>query len=379
VITIVGSKGKGTAATYASAYLASAGLRIVTVTSPALRDVRDRIRCDGRAISADELSRLAEPLAAARSRLPRYRPGGGYLSPSGLFIIAGVHYARQRQADAIVLEAGMGGASDEVSLFPPIAVGMTRIFDEHIGVIGDTTADIARDKAAVVTAATVSLISAAQDGPVAAAITETAQTRSSGGLLAEFIQPGDSEVPVSLLPPAFGRVNAEVGCLTASRALGAIGRSEPDGAPLSAVLSSVVLPGRYSFHRVPGTSVEIFADAAINRPGVAAALVQAYQRWDAIDQVLVCFPDHKDVDGAIAELAGLPATSVHLTGKPRLTFTHQVPDAWNVTDIDHVDREFLVAHGPRIAAIGTGYFIARMLNLAEADTERLFTPLSRQS
>lgn len=373
LLTIVGSKGKGTAAAYASACLAAAGLTVVTVTSPALRNVRDRIRCDGHAISYDELDELARELSEAHRRLPRYQPGHGYLSPSGLFIIAGALYARREHADLAVLEAGMGGASDEVSLFSPTVVGITRIFGEHIGVLGDTPADIARDKAAVTTSATKAVISLPQDAMVTDAIEETVRSRSSGRVAPEFPAPGSSGVPIRSLPPAFGRANAELGCLAAFRTIHILDHQEPPTAELLKVLSSVTLPGRCSFHPVPGTSAEIFADAAISRTGLAAALTQATLHWDTINRVLVCLPDHKDVAGAIAELADLPVTAVRLTDKPRLKFTHQVPATWEVADMDKVDREFLVAHGPRIAALGTGYFIARMLELVDANTETLFS------
>src|SRR5690606_14579410 len=47
VLTVVGSKGKGTAAVYASAYLCAAGQRVVTLTSPSLGPTTARIRVGG--------------------------------------------------------------------------------------------------------------------------------------------------------------------------------------------------------------------------------------------------------------------------------------------------------------------------------------------
>jgi len=389
VLTVVGSKGKGTAATYASAYLASAGLRTVTVTSPGLRGIRDRIRCQGRAVSDAEMTGLAGRLSDARARLPGYQPSAGYLSPSGLFIIAGMLHAQAVRADAVVLEAGMGGVSDEVSLFNPAVVGITKIFAEHLGVLGDTPADIARDKAGVVTAQTRAAVSLPQEGPVAAALSETVVTRSGSRISVEFAGTGASGIPARLLPASFGRANAELGCVAAQRLLDATGAGPPAGGLLSATLSSVVLPGRWSWHTVPQTPaphipaaqtsaaqtpVQLFADSAISRAGVCAALLEAYRRWDEIDRVLMCMPDHKDVAGAITELGDLPVTYVRLTDKPRLTFTHAIPPGWEAVDIGKVDHAFLAARGPRIVALGTVYFIARMLALADVDTERLFTP-----
>jgi folylpolyglutamate synthase/dihydropteroate synthase len=82
-LTVVGSKGKGTTATYASAWSVAAGRRVVTVTSPGLRGDTDRIRLDGVAISEEDLAalarRLREAAASASSatplrRSPRRRP-----------------------------------------------------------------------------------------------------------------------------------------------------------------------------------------------------------------------------------------------------------------------------------------------------------------
>lgn len=120
VLTVVGSKGKGTAASYASAYLAAAGHRVVTVTSPSLRHTTERIRVDGAAVDEATLARLGDRLAAAIRELPP--PRDCYLSPSGLFTLAGLLLARELPAGYLVLEAGRGGRSDEVSLVEPAVV-----------------------------------------------------------------------------------------------------------------------------------------------------------------------------------------------------------------------------------------------------------------
>ncbi|HEU5159223.1 MAG TPA: hypothetical protein VFU43_19660 [Streptosporangiaceae bacterium] len=373
VLTVVGSKGKGTAATYASAYLAATGARVVTVTSPRLREVRDRVRVDGRAIGEKDLARLAERLDEARAvSLPPYRPGMGYLSPSGLFIIGGVLHALDVEADVIVLEAGMGGISDEVSLFAPTVVAITSVFGEHLGVLGDTPAEIASDKAGVVTSGTRAVISMPQDAPIRDAINDRVAAATGGRVRVETVEPGTSGIPARLLPQGLSHHNAELGCVAAQSLLDVTGRPAPGGERLKEVLASVVLPGRASWHDVPGTSSRLFADAAINRAGVAAALTEVSRHWNTIDRVLVSMPDHKDVTGTVLELDDLPVTFVRLDDRPRLRFTHALPPSWEIVDIAAVDRAFLAARGRRLVALGTGYFIARVLDLVDADTERLF-------
>jgi dihydrofolate synthase / folylpolyglutamate synthase len=369
VLTVVGSKGKGTAATYASAALAAAGCRVVTVTSPALREERERIRVDGAAIPGADLAGLGVCVGAAAGSLPERGSGEGYLSPSGLFTVAGVLHARDVGADVIVLEAGMGGLSDEVSLFSPDVVAITEVFAEHIGVLGDSPAEIAADKAGVVTAATSAVVSLPQSPEVTEAIAATVAARTGGRVEPEVI--GPSGLPAELLPAAHGRRNAEAGLAAARRLLEAAGRAPASSERLRQVLSSVRLPGRLSWHRLPGSI--ILVDSAIDRSGAAVALAEAYGRAGGVDHVVVGLPDHKDVPGIITALADLPVTYVRMPGHAHLRFTVPIPRHWTVIDDTELTRDRLAALGNRIVALGTVYFTGRLLNLVNADTERLFT------
>ncbi|GAA1828141.1 hypothetical protein [Actinomadura chokoriensis] len=354
VLTVVGSKGKGTTATYASAFLAAAGRRVCTVTSPGLRTNRDRIRIGGRAVSETELASLADALDEAIGTLPP--PSDGYLSPSGLFLVAGLLHARRVGADVLVLEAGMGGRSDEVALFPPDVAAITPVFLEHAGVLGDTEAEIAREKLGVAGPGTV-VLSAPQSPPV---------TEVLGGV--EVVGPGGSGLPDRLLPAGLGRAGAELGVAAARRVPGT---AEPPAGTLREVMSSVVLPGRSSRHDVPGSATRLLVDSAIDRTGVAAALAAARDAWGTVDHAVVCLPDHKDVDGAVAELGALPVTFVRLP-LPHLRFTRPLPPGWDVVDADAITPESLATLGHRVVVLGTVYFTGRVLDAVGADTERLF-------
>jgi len=355
VLTVVGSKGKGTAATYASAWLAAAGCRVVTVTSPGLRSDTERIRLGGAAVSASELAELGARIRTASESLPPERDG--YLSPSGLFTVAGLLHARDVGAGVIVLEAGMGGASDEVSLFPPSVVAITEVFAEHLGVLGDSPEEIAADKAGVVAPATYAVVSLPQTPGVAAAIATTVATAVTA--VTEVV----TGLPGVPLPAGLNRPNAALGCVAAQRLLDRTGRSPGDR--LDAILSSVRLPGRTSWHAIPGG--ELLVDSAISRAGAAAALAAAYERWDRVDHVLVCLPDHKDVAGISAELGGLPVTSVRMPDRESLRFTR-------TGDVDAADLTlaWIAALGRRVLVLGTGYFTGRILDLIDAPTDRLF-------
>ncbi len=438
VLSVVGSKGKGTTAICASAFLAAAGCRVVTVTSPGYRSAEERIRVDGQAISPAGLLELADRLRAALGAgAPGADRGGtdhggadrggterggtghagtghagtghagtghagtghagtghagtghagtghgaagrgatdGYLAPTGLFTLAGMLHARDVAADVTVLEAGMGGISDEISLFTPTIAALTPIFAEHVGVLGDTPAEIAREKAGIVAPSTRAVLTLPQADDVAREIAETVRRRSAGRVRVEVVDPGSTGITPALLPAGLSARNAVLGCAAAARLLEVLGRPRPARAELAAVLGSLRLPGRLSRHQLPGSATELIVDSAINRAGITAALAVASRWWPGIDHVLLCLPDHKDVPGAIGELAGLPVTFVRLPDE-RLRFTHPLPAGWTVIDAADLTRDLVAGLGHRVLALGTVYFTGRVLDLVDADTERLFVCLS---
>ncbi|MFC5182998.1 folylpolyglutamate synthase/dihydrofolate synthase family protein [Actinomadura harenae] len=359
VLAVVGSKGKGTAATYASATLVAAGLRVVSVMSPGHRSNRDRIRVDGRAVSPDEFAELASRLSEAMDGLPE--ASEGYLSPSGLFTLASLVHARDVGADVVVLEAGMGGGSDEISLFPATVVAVTPIFAEHVGVLGDTIGEIATEKAAVIVPETRAVVSAPQSP-------EVRDVLDAAGDIHMAVD-GPQATWATALPQGLSRANARTGVLAALRLAEVLGRP-PAGARVREMLGTVVLPGRLSLHERDG--VEVLIDSAINRDGVAAALRAARARWGGeVDHVLLCLPDHKDLDGAIAELDGLPVTFVRLP-QAHLRFSRPLPSSWDVLDAAELSMDALADRGPRLLTLGTVYFAGLVLNVLDADVDRLF-------
>jgi dihydrofolate synthase / folylpolyglutamate synthase len=390
VLSVVGSKGKGTAALYASAFLAAAGQRVVTVTGPGYRTATERIRVDGLAVSAASLTSLAARLRTARdaaadrsagddrgagderAAVPDRGAGDGYLAPTGLFTLAGVLHAGDVAADVIVLEAGMGGVSDEISLFTPAVVALTPIFAEHVGKLGGTPAEIARNKAGIVAPATRAVLTIPQTADVALEIMATVKERSHGNVRVEVIDPGSTAIPARLWPAGLSAHNAELGCAAAQRLLNVTGQPQPAARRLAAVLGSVRLPGRLSRHELPRSATELIVDSAISQAGIAAALAAAAGWWTGIDHVLLCLPDHKDVPGAVRELAGLPVTFVRLPDE-RLRFAYPLPADWTVIDAGQMTHEFVAGLGRRVIALGTVYFTGRVLDLVKADTERLFT------
>src|SRR5690606_37382717 len=171
-----------------------------------------------------------------------------------------------------------------------------------------------------------------------------------------------------LRPAGLSASSAVLGHAAAERMLRALGRDPSAGDPArtAAVLGSVRLPGRLSHHRI-GTA-RLIVDSAIDRTGVRTALAHAREHWPRIDHVLLCLPDHKDVPGAIAELAGLPVTAADLP-LAHLRFARELPPHWHRVHSTDLTPASVAALGDHVLALGTVYFAARLLALADAGTE----------
>ncbi|ADH68797.1 hypothetical protein [Nocardiopsis dassonvillei] len=410
VLGVVGSKGKGSTATTAAAALASAGLRTVLVTGPSFRSYRERVRVDGTSVSDAELDVLGARIDAARRELPTVEEFGGHLAPSGLFLMAGLLRAIEVGADVCVLEAGMGGHRDELRLVGPEVVALGKVFAEHVGILGDTVAQIAREKARVAGERTRALVRLPQTAEVAAAADAALAEATGGRVRAEVVDPDRPgvEPPPGLRPPGLSAASGVLGTAAAARMLDHLGRPPLDRERLHAVLGTVRLPGRLSRHTVPGEAAEasgrvggapgraggvsggadgdpvgggstpdaeadaeVVVDSAIDRNGVAAALAHVRGLWGGVDHVLLCLPDHKDVSGAVEVLGDLPVTAVRLP-EAHLRFEHALPGHWGRMDAADLSPAALRALGERVLALGTVYFTGRVLEAVDAPTDRLF-------
>jgi dihydrofolate synthase/folylpolyglutamate synthase len=366
VISVVGSKGKGTAATFASAALAAGGLRVGTLTSPGLRSNRERIRVDGAAIARADYEDLVTRVTSNLRRVSGSLPDDGYLSPSGLFTLSALRHFADRGCDAVVLEAGMGGASDEVSLVAPAVVVVTAVLAEHLGVLGDSVAAIATEKAGVVTGATREVVSAPQRDPAAAAaIREAARAHGCGYHTEAGAADPEAAHGRSSPPPGLGALNARLGLTAANLLLAARGRPAPDPGVLAEVLSSVRLPGRLSHHR-RGDQMWI-VDCATNPVAIATALSHTAATVGPPSSVLSFIPRHRDAAPLIEALSGQPVVAV--PGGPPAG----VPGAGAVMHLEAIDLDAL---GPHVLALGPVYFVGELLATLGIDCERSFSPPS---
>ena len=148
-VHIAGTKGKGSTAAMLASILKQSGYRTGLYTSPHLLSIRERIQVDGQQISEDEFARLAgriEPEVEAVNTSGDL----GELTTYEILTALAFMYFQERGVACQVLETGLGGRLDATNVVQPEVCVITSISYDHMDVLGDTLAEIAREKAGII-------------------------------------------------------------------------------------------------------------------------------------------------------------------------------------------------------------------------------------
>ncbi len=143
-VLVAGTNGKGSTSAFLAAMAQAAGYRAGLYTSPHLEVVEERLQIDGQMIETGRLGRLLADLIALAER----ETG----SPPTYFeavTLAAFQWFAESQVDLAVVEVGLGGRLDATNLSDPILSLITPIGFDHQEYLGDTLAQIAREKAGI--------------------------------------------------------------------------------------------------------------------------------------------------------------------------------------------------------------------------------------
>jgi len=153
-VLIAGTNGKGSTAATLASILTTAGYRTALYTSPHLSRVNERIQIDGDPISDDDFARLYFQVDSTAERL--VTSGELPHHPSffeTLTALAFLYFAGQkdsvRPVDIAILEVGLGGRLDATNIVDPLFSIITDISLDHQDYLGDTIAEITREKAGI--------------------------------------------------------------------------------------------------------------------------------------------------------------------------------------------------------------------------------------
>jgi dihydrofolate synthase/folylpolyglutamate synthase len=149
-VQIAGTNGKGSTAAFLDSICRAAGIHTGLFTSPHLISITERIKIDGRQISEDQFAELtskvkqtAEKLVAG-SALPALPTFFEHVTAIALLAF------REAKVELAILETGLGGRLDSTTAAAAALVAITPIAFDHQEYLGNTLAQIAAEKAAII-------------------------------------------------------------------------------------------------------------------------------------------------------------------------------------------------------------------------------------
>jgi len=149
-VLIAGTNGKGSTAATLASILQAAGYRTGLYTSPHLVRINERVRVNGAAIADDDFARLHDRTDRASQEL--VNKGELPWHPSFFEMITAIAFQHLAEVpvDIAVLEVGMGGRLDATNVVGPLVSVIADIALDHQQYLGNTIAEIAREKAGII-------------------------------------------------------------------------------------------------------------------------------------------------------------------------------------------------------------------------------------
>ena len=294
IIHVTGTNGKTSTARMIESVLRAHGLSTGRYTSPHLSKVTERISIDGHPVSDETFVRIWDEIRPYLQIVDAELEADGQprLTYFECVTILGFAIFADQPVNVAVIEVGLGGITDATNVGDGQVSVITPISLDHTDLLGDTTEDIAYEKAGIIKPGGY-LVSAAQPLDAAQVLLEKAKElgvpfRFEGvefGVESRTVAVGGQMVTIQgiagrypdLLVPLHGAHQAQ-NAAVAVAALEAFfgGEKELSFDVLQEGFAEVTSPGRLEVVR---TAPTIVVDAAHNPDGVkvsAAALQEAF-------------------------------------------------------------------------------------------------------
>ncbi|HEX7201827.1 MAG TPA: folylpolyglutamate synthase/dihydrofolate synthase family protein [Arthrobacter sp.] len=294
IIHVTGTNGKTSTARMIESVLRAHGLSTGRYTSPHLSKVTERISIDGHPVSDETFVRIWDEIRPYLQIVDSELEADGQprLTYFECLTILGFAIFADQPVNVAIIEVGLGGITDATNVGDGQVSVITPISLDHTDLLGDTTGDIALEKAGIIKPGGY-LISAAQPLDAAQVLLEKAKDvgvpfRFEGvefGVESRTVAVGGQVVTIQgiagrypeLLVPLHGEHQAQ-NAAVAVAALEAFfgGEKELDFEVLQEGFAAVTSPGRLEVVR---TAPTIIVDAAHNPDGIkasAAALQEAF-------------------------------------------------------------------------------------------------------
>jgi dihydrofolate synthase/folylpolyglutamate synthase len=266
-IHIAGSNGKGSTSSFIASILQESGNKIGLYTSPHFVKFNERIVINGKQIDDEYIAGFVEEY---ENYIDEHQ-----LTFFEVTTAIAFKYFREMKTDYCVIETGLGGRLDATNVLNPLAVVITTISLEHTNVLGNTIAQIASEKAAIIKNGTKAFTGILKKDAIDIVEQTCKETKSQLFQLKDFISNGedsfnvliDENLPIEMSPPLRGKYqkyNAALAALTISKTFPSINKENYLLGILN-VSRNTGLQGRYEyFNKKP----DIIFDSAHNPEGI---------------------------------------------------------------------------------------------------------------
>ena len=143
VVHVAGTKGKGSICAMTASIMREAGYKVGFYSSPHMIDFRERIKVNDNEISKQSLINYVMKLRHIFKTVDQ-------LSTFEIITAIAFKYFADQQVDIAIIEVGMGGRLDATNVVEPIVSIISPISHDHMNILGDTIAKIAREKAGII-------------------------------------------------------------------------------------------------------------------------------------------------------------------------------------------------------------------------------------
>ena len=334
-LQIAGTNGKTSTSRFTAAILRGEGLRTALYTSPQLVHYEERMEVDGAVVSPEIFAHGVSVAAEAGRHVNARRIAAGesahLVTPFDLLTVAALVIYAEAAVDVAVLEVGLGGRWDATSATDPVAVAITGIGLDHMRILGNTLAEIAGEKAAVIKPGRAVVLGEGTHEPSVQRVMDE-RCRTCGvvphiaahNTLCEPMHLGDDvefdtegvyrSYRVKMRKPSYQPQNAACAIMLAEAYLG----RALDADALSSSLDACPVPGRFDLVR---TDPLVLVDACHNPQSCenfVAALDEIDPDIDRRPSLLIAALADKDVSGIVDVLVpAFPKIAVTETASDR--------------------------------------------------------------
>jgi len=177
-IHIAGTNGKGSTSVFIHNILVDAGYNTGLYTSPFIYDFNERIQINNTPISDGELTEIMTEV----SEKVKIMLSEGYEHPTEFELITATAflYFERKKCDYVVLEVGLGGLFDATNIIKnPLLSVIVSISLDHTDYLGNTVAEVARNKCGIIKKGCSALSYMKQPDEALLVIKETAKKMSA--------------------------------------------------------------------------------------------------------------------------------------------------------------------------------------------------------